>query len=317
MTALQKGVAASDLRNVPMIRVEAVDGRKADYTSLLSKTARAELTDLKVTGKRKHHAQLSPGAIGCYLSHYEVWRTVAATSHTSRDTPFLVLEDDADIPQNAHVMFQHGWKAVQAAREAGTPPDAKKPYLVLWHLICLHGCDVPASNLYEPEAFWSTMAYSLTPDTAAALLKAPLFPMDVQIDTALYLMKDTLRVFAFPCLRSGNTQTDIQVSIVPNAPLLRPAHDVPAVHVADANVKPADANVKPADANVKPADVVVAVVPPTTEVDAPVKSKLLHAVVKTTHPSSKPYIITIAVLAVLFIATTTACIALGLALQRK
>lgn len=230
MTALQKSIAASDLQNVPLLRIEAVNGRDIDYDGLLTKQARAELADLKLTGKRTHHAQLSPGAVGCYLSHYGVWQAVANAKNVPRDAPFLILEDDAAIPQNAHAMFTHGWNTVQATRRVDAPRDAEKPYLVLWHVICLSGCAVPSNNLFEPRSFWSTMAYSLTPDSASALLRLPLFPIDVQIDTQLYLMRDRLRVFAFPCLRPTNSDTDIQASIVPNAPHMR---QVTAVKVDD------------------------------------------------------------------------------------
>jgi hypothetical protein len=155
---------------------------------------------------------------------------VANAKNVPRDAPFLILEDDAAIPQNAHAMFTHGWNTVQATRRVDAPRDAEKPYLVLWHVICLSGCAVPSNNLFEPRSFWSTMAYSLTPDSASALLRLPLFPIDVQIDTQLYLMRDRLRVFAFPCLRPTNSDTDIQASIVPNAPHMR---QVTAVKVDD------------------------------------------------------------------------------------
>ena len=223
MLAVEVKKAASDLRDVHMRRLSAVDGRKVDYTGLLSKQARIELADLKQTGLRSHHAQLSPGAIGCYLSHFEAWSMLAEVRHVPGTTPFLIVEDDVDLPQNAHAAIQYGWNAVQDVRKADKSDRAKMPYLVLWNIICLEGCHEPEGDteVYEPDAFWSMMAYSLTPDTARMLVKMAFFPIDVQIDTKLYTMKNALRIFAFPCMGTDRNDTDIQVSIAPEAPYMR------------------------------------------------------------------------------------------------
>jgi GR25 family glycosyltransferase involved in LPS biosynthesis len=228
LLSVETSKAASDLVDVPMQRINAVDGNKVEYSGLLTKQARAELKDLKTTGLRTHHAQLTAGAIGCYLSHFEAWRAVAAAKHVPDTTPFLILEDDVELPQNAHALIQRGWDKLQATlkREAvASPKGMQKPFIVLWNVVCLSDCDgEDGDDVYEPDSFWSLMAYSLTPQTARSLLLMPFFPIDVQLDTQLYLMKALIRVFAYPCLRPAVQimDTDIQVAVVPDAPYMRP-----------------------------------------------------------------------------------------------
>ena len=220
---LQKQIRKSDLREVPLHRVSAVDSSAADYTHLLSAVASKELASLKQTGMRHHHSQLSQGAIGCYLSHYEVWKTVAARPNSRDDDIVLVLEDDATIPAKG-VEKIHARLETLKATGVDLSASTGLPWLVFWELICLEGCEpeTPGAPL-EPEAFWSTQAYSLSVGSARRLLELSFFPLDVQIDTKLQELRDegVLKIYALPFFKNNGFDTDIQVPTVKGASLRR------------------------------------------------------------------------------------------------
>jgi hypothetical protein len=66
----------SDLRNYKLLQHRGIDGSTLDIKSiLLSERARNEFDELTITNKRKYMYQLSIGAIGCYLSHVQLWET--------------------------------------------------------------------------------------------------------------------------------------------------------------------------------------------------------------------------------------------------
>src|SRR3990167_9098955 len=62
---------------VPLYRLPAVDGNTIDVQSYVTPAAQSDLEDLALTGRRKFHDQISPGAIGCYLSHMQAWKVVS------------------------------------------------------------------------------------------------------------------------------------------------------------------------------------------------------------------------------------------------
>jgi hypothetical protein len=171
---------------------------------------------LRKTGTRDFHAQLSVGAIGCYLSHIDAWRFVAEQGKDNPDAYYLILEDDARIPSEAMTGTIKGWQLALTAAEG-------KPFLLLGHIICLSGCGRQANGLIVPDRFWSFQAYYLNAQTATALLNAGMFPIDVQIDSQVlyYRNQGVLDIYAYGIMEHAPTDTDIQVNTRPNAPLDR------------------------------------------------------------------------------------------------
>ena len=111
---LEQSIAASDLSGIPLHRVPAYNSVENDFTYLLGSEAVAELQDLQNTGVRHHHAQLSAGAIGCYLSHYETWKKISELP-VPDNALFLILEDDADVPAHAQRKIKKGIEALEAS----------------------------------------------------------------------------------------------------------------------------------------------------------------------------------------------------------
>jgi GR25 family glycosyltransferase involved in LPS biosynthesis len=210
-------LSASDLNAVSSYRLPAHDGSKIQYDNgLVSDQGLRELAELRRSGIRDFHAQLSVGAIGCYLSHIDAWRFVAEQGKRDPEAYYLILEDDARVPQAAKALTEKGWQMAKAA-------SAGKPFLLLGHIICLSGCGRQANGLIVPDRFWSFQAYYLNGQTATALLEAGMFPIDVQIDSQVlyYRNQGVLNIYAYNIMQDAPIDTDIQVNIRPNAPLDR------------------------------------------------------------------------------------------------
>lgn len=162
--------AASDLGStVPLERLEAVDGRSMrDFGGLVEGGAAARLEALARTGTREEHRDLTPGAVGCYLSHLRAWRRVAGSG-----APYaFVFEDDADIPRDTLARFH------QALAQVGDRP---------WDVLLL-GCDGEGEsagpNLTRMTRFLRLHAYAITP-AAARRLCGEVLPIRQQVDWEL------------------------------------------------------------------------------------------------------------------------------------
>jgi GR25 family glycosyltransferase involved in LPS biosynthesis len=212
-------ISQSDLSTLPVYRLIAHDGSKLDYRQpgLLTPQAVKEMDMLNITKVRDFHAQLSIGAIGCYLSHVDAWKYISdLEKDVPTGTPFLVLEDDATVSPVMKARIIDAWNIAKASGE--------KPFILLVHVICLSGCAASSTGLQHPERFWSTQAYCIDGKSAGAMLRAGMFPIDVQIDSQIQYFRNAgvLNVFAASIFKNGSSDTDIQVNIRPHAPLDRP-----------------------------------------------------------------------------------------------
>lgn len=83
----------SDLGVKNFYRFEAIDGRTLNLADYVSPRALKEIEDAEKNGYRIKHYQLTPGGVGCYLSHQKVLRIISEA-----DKPFgIVFEDDVLI----------------------------------------------------------------------------------------------------------------------------------------------------------------------------------------------------------------------------
>lgn len=83
----------TDLNNVPITRIEGVDGRKLDLNKYVTERAKMEILDAERTGYRTRHYELTRGAVGCYLSHMEVYKTILS----GNEEYGIIFEDDARL----------------------------------------------------------------------------------------------------------------------------------------------------------------------------------------------------------------------------
>lgn len=182
--AFMRAYAASDALTAlgPAARLPATDGQGVEPESVVAPDALEALREVVRTGKRTRHDELTPGAIGCYLSHMETWRRLAASGREWA----LVFEDDARIPRDLWA------RASPAVREA--PAD--------WDIILLgyEGDTAPipgSSRLARVRRFLRLHAYLIS-QKAAKKLAGNMLPMSQQVDWALseLISKGELVVYA-------------------------------------------------------------------------------------------------------------------------
>lgn len=188
-----------DFSQLALHRLPAIDGSDVDWSKFLSPEALEALLTVQKTGFRKTHPELTPGAVGCYLSHMQAWRTIADSGR-----PFgIVFEDDAAIPPDALLQL---YTALKSA-----PPD--------WDIVLLgyagYG-QLVSPVLTELHSFLLLHAYAISAH-AARVLADSMLPITRQVDWELSDRIKTrgLKVFGLnPSLVKQDWQgTDIQIPL--------------------------------------------------------------------------------------------------------
>lgn len=193
----------SDLSTVPFQRFSAVDGKKLEIESLLTEKALQEILEMERTGYRTKHYQLSRGAVGCYISHMNVFRNIA-----EGDAPYgLVFEDDVVIPPSI-------WK-LTVTNIQKIPPDWDIVLLGCYCIVC------KKHDVYsDTNRFFFMHAYVIKKDAAKKILAyLDNRRIDQQIDSVLSRMteKSLLKIV---CLnnaiarQSQGFKTTIQVPLL-------------------------------------------------------------------------------------------------------
>lgn len=187
-------------------RMSAVKGADLDWKEVVAPETRAEFQRYLDTGKRASHRSLSTGALGCYMSHLAALRRVVAAGK-----PMLICEDDMAFRPTT-------LSDIRIALGDAVPYDPNT--LVLFHILCdpqHHKCPPLAegSKVLDPESFWSTACYYVTPTAAQSILDNAM-PMTVQIDAQLANIKrdGKLHIYAYPCVDTVIALgTDIQAPL--------------------------------------------------------------------------------------------------------
>lgn len=191
----QPGLPPSSLQ-----RFQAVDGT----TLSIAKDPRISLeTRLRIQAKkRRAHGEINtPGAIGCSLSHYNVW-----TSKLT-DSPFtLICEDDT-------ILTPFFLKLVETFLP--TIPESADLWILSWRTYTAQKQGTPLTGLWEtPPAFWGTNCYLLR-KTAVPKLTAEFFPIESHLDRYFQnlhsLGKLQLVTHKNVCTKILGSGTDIQL----------------------------------------------------------------------------------------------------------
>jgi hypothetical protein len=199
MQAFQRAYEASDLAGVVALRrVDAVDGHRVDWSKVVSPDALEDLHTMQSRGHRVRHEELTPGAVGCYLSHLEAWRRLQQSG-----APYaMVFEDDSVVPSDT----------LQRAL------DALKLAPTHWDILLLgyegHGASTTVTKVPE---FLRLHAYIITNRAATGLLGSAL-PMKRQLDWELRgrINSHGLQVYGVPShskITSVWYGTDIQSGV--------------------------------------------------------------------------------------------------------
>lgn len=98
----------TDMQNKTFKRIPAVDGSKLNLSTYVSKRAYHEIKEIEMSGYRTKHYQLTPGGVGCYLSHLNTYKHISE----SENEYGLIFEDDVSIPKNFYMKFNNILKDV-------------------------------------------------------------------------------------------------------------------------------------------------------------------------------------------------------------
>ena len=164
----------SDLATEPFIRIEAVNGKEIDIQPYVTDRVYKGIQNINKTGARTYHSQISAGAIGCYLSHIDIYLKIL-----NSDKPYaLILEDDAQwlTPD----IYNSGIRDILKI----IPND--------WDIILLGRLDLNTINkesYLEMHEFWGTHGYLINKQGAIKMLSLASVPIDDQIDAVMGKLK--------------------------------------------------------------------------------------------------------------------------------
>ena len=156
----------SDLSSEPYIRIEAVNGKEIDVKPYVTERVYNGILDIDKTGERKYHSQITRGAIGCYLSHLDIYNQFK----TSKKPYALIIEDDAWLNEN---IYESGIKNI-----LNNIPNN-------WDIILLGRIELEAVNKQHylvMNKFWGTHGYLINKSGVSKMLELANIPIDDQID---------------------------------------------------------------------------------------------------------------------------------------
>lgn len=163
----------------------------------LTAQAHKELQSIANEGFRQRHEQLTPGALGCYLSHLNILRQAYAQNLQS----ILVFEDDALLPVDLLPRL--------AEQVAALPKD--------WDMLVLgYSTDIEVDSApLRLRRFYRLHAYLISQKGMAKVLALG-FPIRKQLDSALSDWSERIAIYgAVPQLvpNDDSFQTTIQLPL--------------------------------------------------------------------------------------------------------
>lgn len=208
LVEFDKNYENSDMKNISYKTVEAVDGSTIDVDQIpLSEVAKTELQQVETTGFRQKHYQLTKGAIGCYLSHVKVWRSIINDEIGTA----LVFEDDAKVPPNMRSIVRY----------ALTYPSIPNDWdIILLGFTCT-SCDWDADSTYSRvDRFFLTHCYLIRSSAIEKIVGTDtLFPITQQIDGYLSELSSIINIYTIDKknkVKQNNSRTDIQIPLINN-----------------------------------------------------------------------------------------------------
>ena len=152
--------------NIKLNRIEAVDGRDLNIDELFKNNIIGEYGYNSLKNYRKSHHELTHnGSVGCYLSHYNIWKSIYDKDKRSRN--YIIFEDDTiltDISiKYANTELDYSYNKIESfyideKRFSLSSPSRRLTRQIAWNRpwsrICLsmykyvaEGASKPVSNL--------------------------------------------------------------------------------------------------------------------------------------------------------------------------
>jgi len=191
----------SDLNFKPFELFPAVVGKDLNLIDYLSENAYKEILISEKRG-RKHHYDLTPGAVGCYLSHLRIYKKLVNSNYNYG----IIFEDDAIMAKNTYEKMLLSLNNI--------PSDWD---IILLGVLCIK-CDT-SEKYIKISRFWGTHGYLIKKQSAVKLLEFLDKPLSKQIDAdmSLLIKRGLIKVYGInPILVSQDTQfgSEIQSHVI-------------------------------------------------------------------------------------------------------
>lgn len=192
----------SDLKFKQFNIFPAIVGKDLNLIEYVSPEGYKQILELEKTGHRKHHYDLSRGAVGCYLSHLSIYKQIVK----SNSNYGIIFEDDSEMIEDFYKNIIEGLNKI---------PDNWDIFL-LGH-ICIK-CDIN-TEYTKVHRFWGTHSYIIKKESAAKLLKYLDKPLSKQIDADMSLLvkRGIINIYALNtslAMQSNNFYSDIQSDVI-------------------------------------------------------------------------------------------------------
>lgn len=158
----KKNTIEEDYRNYGFKNInhfKAVDGRKMNPTELLkNRVISVRSYDDLMSGRNEHSGMSSLGAVGCSLSHYEIWKKCIQ----DKNDYVIVTEEDNEMIKK---LDENDFREITGI--------LKKPNSIF--------VSVNITNQEHRKHFFGTHFYIISREACEILVKN-FFPIDVQVD---------------------------------------------------------------------------------------------------------------------------------------
>ena len=194
----------SDMAWKKYIVYPAIVGKDLDIVKYVTPDAYTRLMETDATKRRKYHYDITRGAVGCYLSHLDIYRKIAASDKKYG----LIFEDDVMIATDFYKRMLFGLNTV--------PGDWD---IYLLGLICLK-CDVK-SDYIGVNRFWGLHGYLVKKETAKKLVNNldKLISKQIDADISLLIKERKITVYGInPIIVNQHNSfiSDIQIPVENN-----------------------------------------------------------------------------------------------------
>jgi len=199
----------SDLKNIPLTIYPAIVGKDLDLLNYVTPKAYQQILETEKTNTRKYHYELSRGAVGCYLSHLDIWKKISESDKEYG----IIFEDDVMIATDFYSRLQDGLRKV---------PDDWDMYMC--GIMCLK-CNIK-DDYIKVYRFWGTHGYLLKKETAKKLYNYLNKLISKQIDADLSLLIKSNKIIIYsinPIIvaQGGYFGSDIQTVVNNNIDALK------------------------------------------------------------------------------------------------
>jgi len=197
----------SDLKDIPINVFSAIVGKELDLVNYVTPAAYKQILTTEVLKNRKYHYELTRGAVGCYLSHLNIWKKIAESNKKFG----LIFEDDVKIATDFFARLMIGLKDV---------PNEWDIYTC--GIMCLK-CDIN-HNYIKVNRFWGLHGYIIKKESAKIIYNElnKLINKQIDADLSLLIKYGKIKIYSInPIIvaQDGNFGSDIQVPLDKNSNL--------------------------------------------------------------------------------------------------